>query len=365
MSGSRSSRIPRPIVEVLIAVWLACSAAGQTYTIKTFAGGVLPNNIPGTSASIDPWGVAVDAAGNVFIASGLSAVFRMDARTGVLTLVAGTVSSAFSGDGGPATNASLNPAGVAVDRAGNLYIADAGNHRVRKVSNGVIATVAGNGTPGFSGDSGPATSASLYFPNGIAVDGLGNLYIADSSNDRIRKISNGVITTVAGNGTRGFSGDSGPATSASLHFPNGIAVDGLGNLYIADTSNDRIRKISNGVIATVAGDGLNGFVDSGPATNATVQSPRGVAVDGGQYLHCGPLAHPQGLERRDRYRGRKCPSKFPSFVARRQRPGPRRIGESYSPLCRWVRQCLRGGSLTLPYPKNLERSDDYRGGRWR
>ena len=122
-----------------------------------------------------------------------------------------------------------------MDSAGNLYIADTDNNRIRKVSNGVITTVAGNGTQGFSGDNGPATSAQLNGPDGVAVDSAGNLYIADTDNNRIRKVSNGVITTVAGNGTSGFSGDNGPATSAQLDDPYGVAVDSAGNLYIADT----------------------------------------------------------------------------------------------------------------------------------
>ena len=165
--------------------------------------------------------VAADRAGNVFFVD-QNTVLRLDAATGILTLVAGNGTPGFSGDNGPATSAQLNgPAGVAVDSAGNLYIADTGNHRIRKVSNGVITTVAGNGTPGFSGDNGPATSAQLYNPVGVAVDSAGNLYIADAGNNRIRKVSNGVITTVAGNGTCGFSGDNGPATSAAVGLSHG------------------------------------------------------------------------------------------------------------------------------------------------
>jgi uncharacterized protein (TIGR03437 family) len=133
------------------------------------------------------------------------------------------------------------PEGVAVDSAGNLYIGDSGNHRVRKVSNGVIATVAGNGTAGFSGDNGPATSAQLDLPYGVAVDSAGDLYIGDSGNNLVRKVSNGIIATVAGNGTFGFSGDNGLATSAQLATPYGVAIDSAGNLYIGDSSNSRIR----------------------------------------------------------------------------------------------------------------------------
>jgi uncharacterized protein (TIGR03437 family) len=167
-----------------------------------------------------------------------------------------------------------------VDSAGDLYIADFAGERIREISNGVITTVAGNGTYGFSGDNGPATSARLYSPSGVAVDSAGNLYIADADNNRIRKVSDGVITTVAGNGTEGFSGDNGPATSAQLYNPYGVAVDSAGNLYIADYGNNRVRKVSNGVITTVAGNGTQGFSgDDGPATSAQLDGPFGVAVD--------------------------------------------------------------------------------------
>ena len=274
----KGPRMALSATQALLAAWIAGSALGQTYTIETFAGGALPNNTPGTSASLWTVGTAVDAAGNVFIAS-LDAVFRLDAATGVLTLVAGDGTSGFRGDNGPATSAQLDGPSVAVDASGSLYIADSGNNRIRKVSNGVITTVAGNGTQGFGGDNGPATSAELYSPDGVAIDPSGNLYIADSGNHRIRKVSNGVIATVAGNGTRGFGGDNGLAASASLYYPSGVAVDALGNLYISDESS-RIRKVSKGVITTVAGNGTQGFSgDNGPATSASLTSYCGVAVD--------------------------------------------------------------------------------------
>ena len=241
---------------------------------------------PATAAALyQPLGVAVDGAGNFFIADRFGRRIRKVDGAGILTTVAGTGARGFSGDGGPATDAALNSTnGVAVDGAGNLFIADSGNNRIRKVDGaGIITTVAGGGGRGFSGDGGPATAAALRFPLGVAVDGAGNLFIADSSNNRIRKVDGaGIITTVAGTGAFGFSGDGGPATDAALGFPEGVAVDGAGNLFIANASSRRIRKVDGaGTITTVAGTGAFGFSgDGGPATAAALASPIGVAVDG-------------------------------------------------------------------------------------
>ena len=234
----------------------------------------------------------MDARGNLYIADGWNHRIRGVSPSGIISTVAGNGAPWFSGDGGSATSASVcQPTGVAVDAAGNLYIADYGNHRIRGVSpSGIISTVAGSGTQGFSGDGGPATSASLNYPGSVAVDAAGNLYIADSQNDRIRKVSaSGIISTVAGNGALGFSGDGGPASSASLLLPGGVAVDAAGNLYIADSQNDRIRKVSaSGIISTVAGSGAQGFSgDGGPATSALLYGPFGVAVDAAGDLYIG------------------------------------------------------------------------------
>ena len=240
---------------------------------------------PATSAQLNrPWGVAVDAAGNVYVAEDWGSRMRRVSNSGVITTVAGTGGAGFSGDGGPAVGATLkNPAGVAVDSVGNLYIADYTNQRIRRISpDGTITTVVGNGTAGYSGDGGPATLASLNSPIGIAVDTAGSLYIADTSNNRIRKIPRGgVITTVAGNGTCGFSGDLGPAVSASLCYPTSVAADAAGNLYIADHSNRRVRRVSpTGIITTVAGNGTAAFSgDGGVAVNASFYWPHGVAID--------------------------------------------------------------------------------------
>ena len=261
----------------------------STGTITTIAGtgesGFSGDGGPAVEAELrHPRGVAVDSAGNVYIADTDNVRIRKVDSTGTITTIAGTGESGFSGDGGPAIQAALNyPRGVAVDGAGNVYIADIGNHRIRKVdSAGVISTVAGSGS--FVGDGGPATAARLNRPSGVAVDSAGNVYIADSWNVRIRKVdSTGTITTIAGTGEWGFSGDGGPATAARLNRPYGVAVDSAGNLYIADTENVRIRKVdSAGVISTVAGTGeFGGFGgDGGPAIQADLDSPSGVAVDG-------------------------------------------------------------------------------------
>jgi trimeric autotransporter adhesin len=242
-----------------------------------------------TSATfISPNGVAVDASGNIYITdSGNYRIRLVTKSTGIITTVAGTGSFGDSGEGGLATSAALSrPYGVAVDASGNMYIADSGNERIRLVtkSTGIITTVAGDVTYGYSGDGGLATSAALYYPSGVAVDASGNMYIADTDNKRIRLVtkSTGIITTVAGNGTRGYSGDGGLATSATLDDPSGVAVDASGNMYIADTDNKRIRLVtkSTGIITTVAGNGTRGYGgDGGLATSVALRRPSGVAVD--------------------------------------------------------------------------------------
>jgi trimeric autotransporter adhesin len=231
-----------------------------------------------------PVGVAVDKTGNLFIADFVNQRVRKVATDGVISTVAGNGTQGFSGDGGPATSAQLNhPWGVTVDSAGSLFIADLINHRVRKVnSDGTIRTIAGIGMPGFSGDGGKATSAQLEYPVAVAVDGAGNLFIADSGNHRVRKVtSGGTISTVAGNGNAGFTGDDGPATSAGLYGPTDVAVDAAGNLYITDHQNNRIRRVTpNGVISTFAGRGTAGFSgDGGPAISAQLNYPMGIAAD--------------------------------------------------------------------------------------
>ena len=249
------------------------------------------------SASVQhPNGVALDAKGNLYIADWYAHRIRRITPQRIITTVAGNGSEFLSGDGGLATRASLsNPKGAAVDSAGNLYIADTGNDRIRKVSpDGIISTAAGNGRQGFSGDGGPANLASVNRPGGVAVDREGNLYVADTLNHRIRRVDvRGIITTVAGNGKPALSGDDGPATSASLYHPNSIAVDARGNLYIADTNNSVVRKVNlEGTISTVAGDGKDRFSgDGGPAINASLSHPGGVAVDAAGNLYIADTLH--------------------------------------------------------------------------
>jgi len=189
-------------------------------------------------------------------------------------------------DDGPALEANLNsPSGVAVDTSGNVYLSDTNNHRIRKldVAAGQIQTLAGGQSPGYSGDGGPAVSAALNRPRGIAVDASGNVYFADSHNHCIRKIdTSGIITTVAGTGSPGSIGDGRPAASGRMAYPFGIAVDPSGNIYVADLGNHKVRKIDvAGTISTVAGTGVLSRVgDGGPAVDAGLTSPTGVAVDG-------------------------------------------------------------------------------------
>jgi sugar lactone lactonase YvrE len=240
-----------------------------------------------TSAELnEPTGVAVDSSGNLYIADWAnSRIRKVTVSTGNISTVAGNGTGGFSGDGAAATSAELwDPYGVAVDSAGNIYIADWGNHRIREVtvSTGKISTVAGNGTAGYGGDGAAATSAKLNNPYGVAVDSSGNLYIADTVNNRVRKVTagTGFISTVAGNGTAGYSGDGAAATSAKLSSPRGVVVDSSGNIYIADYTNNRIRKVtvSTGFISTVAGTGTGSFSgDGAAATSATINGPVGIA----------------------------------------------------------------------------------------
>ena len=238
---------------------------------------------PATAAAFySPSAVAFDILGNMYVADTQNNRIRKVTPAGLISSIAGNGTLGFGGDGGAATAASLSgPYGLAIDAFSNIYIADTQNNRIRRVtSGGTISTFAGNGTAGFSGDGGSSISASLNFPRSIAIDVSGNVFIADTGNRRIRKITpGGIISTVAGNGNEGFSGDGGAATRASLGVTYGVAIDASSNIYIADSGNHRIRKVtSGGVISTVAGNGTVGFSgDGGPATAASL-SPVGVTI---------------------------------------------------------------------------------------
>jgi streptogramin lyase len=256
----------------------------KSQTISTIAGTGSPGNSgdggPATLAQLHTLsGIAIDGSGNIYVSSG-NLVRKIDAG-GTITKFAGGNSSL--GDGGPASAAQINMAGgLDVDAAGNVYICDFYNHRIRKVNTaGIISTIAGNGSNGYSGDGGPATSAQLKGPFDVSVDAVGNVFIADGYNHVIRKINtSGIISTVAGNAAVGFSGDGGLATAAQLDTPHGIDTDANGNIYISDGTN-RIRKVDlTGIITTYAGTGsslYNG--DGGPATSASIGTPNQLEID--------------------------------------------------------------------------------------
>jgi len=321
-------------------ICLVANVSAQTYNISTVAGGGIGDGYAATSAVLlYPQGVAVDGSGNVYIADCSNNRIRKVSTSGIITTIAGTGVQGSGGDGGAATAAQLNnPYGVAVDATGNVYIADTYNYKIREVNtSGIISTIAGNGTDGYTGNGGPATAAEfgniygiavsssgniyvpdqnynvvrlfkvggnvsvfagngtlgfsgdgnsatgaeLYYPIEVAVDNSNNVYIADAGNNRVRKVStSNVITTFAGNGNSTYSGDGGAATAAGVYYPWGVSTDAAGNVYISDSRDNRIREVNtSGTISTIAGNGTLGFTgDGGPATAAELNSPSGIAV---------------------------------------------------------------------------------------
>jgi sugar lactone lactonase YvrE len=243
-----------------------------------------------TATLAGPAGVAIDSSGNIYIATYADNRIRVVNSTGIINTFAGNSAYGFAGDGGPALSAQLSsPRGICLDASANLYFADRWNNRIRKIAGGTISTIAGSGQGNFGGDGGAAISAQLSSPDGVAVDLTGNLYISDMLNNRVRMVSpTGTITTFAGNGIAGFSGDGGAATSAELNQPAGLAVDASGNLYIADSNNAVVRKVTpQGTISTVAGiGGTEGYSgDGGQAGKATLMAPLGVALDSSGNLY--------------------------------------------------------------------------------
>ena len=263
--------------------------------ISTFAGTGAPgfsgDGGPATAAKLwEPMSVSIDAIGNMYIADNANFVIRKVTTAGIISTIAGDTTQGYSGDGGPATAAALNqPSYACADAAGNVFIADEFNSVIRKVNTaGIISTFAGDTTQGYSGDGGPATAAQLSYASGIALDVAGNFYIADNANNRIRKVNtSGIITTIAGNGTLGYSGDGGPATAAELSAPTFITTDNAGNVYFTDGNNNRLRMINTaGIISTIAGNGLMGYGgDGGPATAAKLNTPQGITIDAAGNLY--------------------------------------------------------------------------------
>ena len=281
--------------------------AGGAWTLVAGTGvlGFSGDGGPATSAQLGMiTGFFVDGSGNVYLSDSLSQVLRVvngqgsdlifdgiTIHSGNIQTIAGTGVAGYSGDQQPAPITQLfNPAGLFVDGAGDIYIADGGNNRVREISGGQITTVAGNGSPcnpsgppNTCGDGGSATGASLNNPQGVFMDANGNLYIADAGNNRIREVvaSTGNIQTIAGTGAVGYNGDGNPATGKTLTGPDGVYVDSSFNVYIADSGNQRTREITAGTISTVAGNGNFGFTGDGTAaTSAEIATPNSVIVDG-------------------------------------------------------------------------------------
>ncbi len=289
------------------SVLLDCSAqkistvAGNGFNAKKGYGGYSGDGGPATGAELYfPTDVVFDKRGNMYIADGNSCIRKIETVSGIIKTVAGNGKLGKSGDGGPATDAQLSfPTGLTLDASGNIYIADLFNNQIRKVNvaTGIITTVAGNGHKalsnkgGYSGDGGPATNAELDAPEGIAIDIHGNLYIADCNNNVIRKVaaSTGIITTIVGNGAKGYSGDNGKANVATLSGPSSIAFDAGNNLFIADRDNNVIRKVSmaTGIITTMAGTASSGYSgDGGLAMAARLSGPRSISFDasGNMYI---------------------------------------------------------------------------------
>ena len=273
---------------LFLAISTAYASTAYTQTINTVVGNGIAtfggDSGPATSASIHSnTAVHFDSIGNMFIADAANNRIRKVNTSGIITTVAGTGIAGSGGDAGPATNAQLNnPSDVAFDAAGNMYITDYLNNRIRKVdASGTITTIAGTGTSGATGDGGPATAAKLFHPQSLIIDASGKLFFCDEGNDRVRMINtSGIILLYAGSGTSGV-GDGGPATNATLSRPGGITINHFGSIVFSDAQHNRIREVNaSGIISTIAGTGSAGFSgDSGPATAAKINQPSSLCID--------------------------------------------------------------------------------------
>ena len=267
-----------------------------TRVAGTGIGGYGGDGGPATAASVDhPFDLVIDASGNIIFTDELNHRLRKITPGGIISTIAGTGIAGFFGDGGAATAAKLNwPTGIVIDGLGNIIFSDQYNHRIRKITPaGIISTIAGTGTVSFSGDGGPATAATFSYPNFLILDNSGNLIVTDNGNHRVRKIdaTTGIITTIIGNGSTTYTGDGMAATASSLYYPGGVAVDPIGNMYVADNLHSRIRKVNtSGIISTVAGTGVAGFGgDGGPATSALLHTTVDVALDAAGNLYISDL----------------------------------------------------------------------------
>lgn len=296
MNSKPASLLLTGIAVSLLLPAVARSQAIPSYTITTVAGngsaGFSGDGGPASGAQLNgPFSAVLDSSGNLYIADQFNHRIRMVGTDSNISTVAGDGTNGYTGDGGTATSATLyDPQCVVVDSSGNLYIADTNNNVVRKVSGGKITSVAGSpdGNSGYTGDGGQGVVAQLSHPAGLTLDSSGNLFIADTGNAAIRKLitATGIISTVAGQGGPGFGGDGGLASKVQFNNPTGLAFDAAGNLYIADTGNHRVRMMApNLIVSTVAGSSTNGFTgDGGAATKARLNSPKGVAIDSGGNL---------------------------------------------------------------------------------